>query len=491
MRVLIVEDEALIREGLLSMVDWAAEGFSEVIGCENAVDALDVLTDRGSDLVITDLFMQSLSGLEMIEMARNMEIDTRFVILTGHGLFEYAQKAVALGVKRFLTKPIQPVELLDLLREMRGEILAQQRMEQSLAETQEKLREYYPVVCRQYWQMLVNENAPEEREALHQAALYDIQLPRGQLLCVALGADENSLTLNQRLKLRQALEALWGTRLVSLLDQGDYLLAILSLRVWIGVGRTYDGLGQLHLSAREAMDALKAVIGIGDSTVSYYQDLKSIKGEEAVYPAAQEEKVLESLRYRDQPDVQALAAFVGAVYACPAAERSLMLLRFQVALYRLAEGSGVTDLPPFHPELRAESRQEAYDRLRRLVEETARRKSGSQQKAMTRITEEAKRIMRENYSDPSLNIAGIARQLYVSQQYLSRLFRSVCGVTCMDYLTGIRIAAAKELLRRSSVKSYEIALKVGYNNPNYFSALFKKHAGMTPKQYRLEGGDDG
>lgn len=116
--------------------------------------------------------------------------------------------------------------------------------------------------------------------------------------------------------------------------------ASLSLRVWIGVGRTYDGLGQLHLSAREAMDALKAVIGIGDSTVSYYQDLKSIKGEEAVYPAAQEEKVLESLRYRDQPDVQALAAFVGAVYACPAAERSLMLLRFQVALYRLAEGSG-------------------------------------------------------------------------------------------------------------------------------------------------------
>lgn len=168
-----------------------------------------------------------------------------------------------------------------------------------------------------------------------------------------------------------------------------------------------------------------------------------------------------------------------------------MLLRFQVALYRLAEGSGVTDLPPFHPELRAESRQEAYDRLRRLVEETARGKSGSQQKAMTRITEEAKRIMRENYSDPTLNIAGIARQLYVSQQYLSRLFRSVCGVTCMDYLTGIRIAAAKELLRRSSVKSYEIALKVGYNNPNYFSALFKKHAGMTPKQYRLEGGDDG
>ena len=504
MRVLIVEDEALIREGLMSMVDWVAEGFSEVIGCENAVDALEVLSDRGSDLVITDLFMQSLSGLEMIEMARNMEIDTRFVILTGHGLFEYAQKAVALGVKRFLTKPIQPDELLALLREMRDEILAQQRMEQSLAKTQEKLREYYPVVCRQYWQMMVGENAPEEREALRQAALYDVKIPQGQLMCVALGADESSLTLDLRIRLRQALEALWGNRLVCLLDQDVYLLAVLTasqaqgelegfptilqanlaLRVWLGVGRTYDGLGQLHLSAHEAMDALKAVIGIGDCVVSYYQDIKSVKGEEAVYPAAQEEKVLESLRYRDQPDLQALGAFIDAVYECHAPERSLMLLRFQVALYRLAESSGVTDLTPFHPELRTESRQEAYERLCLLVEETARRQSGSQQKAITRIVEEAKRIMRESYSDPSLNIAGIARQLYVSPQYLSRLFRSVCDETCMDYLTGIRMAAAREMLRRSSVKSYEIALKVGYNNPNYFSALFKRRMGISPRAYR-------
>ena len=506
MRVLIVEDEALIREGLLSMVDWAAEGFSEAVGCESAVDALDILADRGADLVITDLFMQSLSGLEMIEMARGMEIDTHFVILTGHGLIEYAQKAVELGVRRFLTKPIQPAELLSLLREMRADILEQRRIEQSVAETREKLLEYYPVVCRQFWQTLVSANAPGEREALRQAALYDVKTPKGALQCVAAGVLETDLTLTRRLELQQALEELFRERLVCLLDQGPHLLIILSspvppgelqaipaiLRanlstaVWLGVGQAREGLGRLHLTAREAVEALKAVIGLGESAVSYYQDLKSVKGEEAVYPSAQEEAVLETLRYRDSPDLEALGCFLDAVYECPASDRSLMLLRFQVALYRLAESCGATELPPFEPELRTESLPEARQRLEALVTEIARQKSGMQQKAMTRIVEDAKRIIEENYGDPDLNVSGIARQLYVSPQYLSRLFRAVSGDTCMDYLTTVRMNAARELLRGSSVKSYEIALKVGYNHPNYFSALFKKHVGMTPKQYRLE-----
>ncbi len=177
MRVFIVEDEELIRKGIVSMVDWEAEGFSEVAEFGNAVDALDDLAERGADLVITDLFMQSLSGLEMIEMAENMEIDTRFVILTGHGLFEYAQKAVSLGVRRFLTKPIQPEQLLSTVREMRQEILEQKRFRQSIEDTQDKLREYYPIVCRRFWETLVSDDAPGEIEIRRRAAVYD-KLPR-------------------------------------------------------------------------------------------------------------------------------------------------------------------------------------------------------------------------------------------------------------------------------------------------------------------------
>ncbi len=508
MRVFIVEDEELIRKGIVSMVDWEAEGFSEVAEFGNAVDALADLAERGADLVITDLFMQSLSGLEMIEMAENMEIDTRFVILTGHGLFEYAQKAVSLGVRRFLTKPIQPEQLLSTVREMRQEILEQKRFKQSIEDTQDKLREYYPIVCRRFWETLVSDDAPGEIEIRRRASVYDIALPSGPLFCLAIGDSDPDTMLPQRLALWRAVEDFFRDGLVFLLDNGSELLAILrgsvkqrelqlfssavrenlSMDIWLGVSRIREGLGLLHVSAREASEALKAVLGIADNPVSYYQDIQLIKGEESAYPAAQEEKVLEALRYRDTADRSVLDDFIGAVYECPVGERSLMLLRFQVALYRLAESSGASGLPPFQPVFRPESRREAFDRFVTIAEEIASEKKGSQQREMTRIVEEAQRIMKENYADPSLNISGIARQLHVSQQYLSRLFRSVSGMTCMDFLTKTRMDAAKEILRGSSVKSYEIALMVGYNQPNYFSALFKKMTGLTPKQYRLENG---
>lgn len=509
MRILIVEDEELIRKGILSMVDWEAEGFSEVIECENAVDALDILSDRGADLVVTDLFMQSLSGFELIEMAHNIEVDTRFIILTGHGLFEYAQKAVELGVKRFLTKPVQPEELLALLREMRQEILEQQRIKKSIEQTQEKLREYCPIVYRQFWQTLVSNNAPGEIEARRQAQLYEITLPPGELLCVAVGISQNEPPLSQRLELQYALKEVFREHLVVLLDNGSGFLAImdasvhqrefhsyldilkskLSLDIWLGISEKRKELDLLHICAKEAMAALKVVIGLNESTVSYYKDIKSMKTEEVVYPSAQEEKVLESLRYHDELDLDALRKFVNAVYECPAAERSLMLLRFQLSLYCLADSCGIISLPPFQVNLQTESRQEAFDRLNSIVECFVLKKASTQQCVAICIVEDAKRIMRENYSNPSLSISGIARQLYVSQQYLSRLFRSVSGVTCMNYLTQIRLSVAKELLRGTSSKSYEIAQMVGYNQPNYFCALFKKNTGMTPKQYRLENGD--
>lgn len=504
MRVLIVEDEALIREGILNMVNWAEEGFSEVVALENAVDALEMLDHDGADLVITDLFMPSISGFEMIEMARTMEIDTQFVILTGHGVFEYAQKAVELGVKRFLTKPIQPDDLRKLLGEMREQILENRRMEQAMTRTQEKLKEYHSVVCQQYWQLLTSENAPAEAEARQLAALYDIEPPEGELQCLAIGTAD-PLPFVKRAEFQQALEDLLDGRLLCVLDKGGYLLAILGadlstgelrtfpeilhnalgVACWIGVGEARCGLGMLGQTAQEAVSALKSAVGLMEHRVSYYLDLKSVRGEEAPYPAALEERALEALRYSDDPDPDALEEFISAVYDRDAAHRRLMLLRFQVALYSLAESCGIQDMPPFQS-VEAESLADAQKRFGELFGEIARRKAGMQQKAMALLVEKAKEMMKKEYSNPELSVSQIARQLYISPQYLSRLFRSIAGVTCMEYLTSVRLKAAKELLRGSSIKSYEIAEMVGYNHPNYFSALFKKHTGMTPKQFRME-----
>ena len=92
--------------------------------------------------------------------------------------------------------------------------------------------------------------------------------------------------------------------------------------------------------------------------------------------------------------------------------------------------------------------------------------------------------MKKNYSDPELSVGKISEISGVTPNYLSRVFKSVKGETCIDFLTNLRMEAAKELLRYSEKKSYEIAEESGYTNPNYFGALFKKYTGKTPKEYR-------
>lgn len=504
MRVLIVEDEELIREGLLSMVDWAAEGFNEVIGCAGAVDALEIMNDSGADLVITDIYMQALSGLEMIEMAQRMDVHALFVILTGHGLLEYAQKAVALGVKRFLTKPIQPNELRGLLREMSREITEQQRVEKALLETKSKLEAYYPVVCRDFWASLMTENTLTDAEIVSRARRFDIVLPDGPLQCAAFAFVGKDITLSQRVSLRQVMEEILQEKLIQWVEQGDMELAVLTegicdqelrtlteavrahfdLSLFVGIGQSVDRLDDLQYTASEAIKALKSIEG-SDTHACFAADLLHGHREKLVYPTQLEEQVLDALRYHDRADAQALSAFLDAVYGM-GGRQELQLLRFQVALYRVAEEYNLPDVPPFAVPTVPESRAGAENRLLGLLRTLARQKERLQSCAMSRLVEDAKRIIDRTYSDPDLSVAAIARQLYVSPQYLSRLFHVVCGETCMDYLTAVRLGAAKELLRSTQVKSYEIALKVGYNHPNYFSALFKKHEGMTPKQYRQE-----
>ncbi|MCE5342119.1 MAG: helix-turn-helix domain-containing protein [Eubacteriales bacterium] len=504
MRALIVEDEALIREGLLTLVDWAAEGFGDAIGCENAVDALEILTDKGADLVITDIYLDAISGLDMIEMARQLDVHTNFVILTGHGLFEYAQRAVELGVKRFLTKPIQPGDLQALLGDMRAEIAEQKRVEQALAASEAQLSEYYPLMRRDFWSNLAHENSLPEEEIRLQARRCNIVLPEGELQCVALAFSTPDMKQQTRLSIRRVLEELMGSKLLQWLDHGAYDLLIVSgglaeaeimslvevlranfsLSPHAGLGNCVKHLSEMQTSAHEAEEAMQSIAGTG-SAWSYFSDLMQVK--HAAYPAKEEEAVLNAIRFRDTPDVAALSTFLRAVFHTEeASQRDLMLLRFQVALYRAADDYGAAGLPTFVMPPTYETMVAAHERLLSLIDSIANRKAGTRQQAINSLIEEAKHIVREKYADPDLNVSEIARQLFISPQYLSRLFHGVCDMTCMDFITSVRLDAAKKLLLGTQVKTYEVALMVGYNHPNYFSALFKKHEQKTPTQFRAE-----
>lgn len=126
--VIIVDDELFVRKGLIEMIDWESSGFKVIDESDNGEDALAIIQAKKPDLVVTDIRMPVLDGLELIEAASKLQLETEFVIISGHNDFRYAQQAVRFGVQDYVLKPIDPDDIQQALVKLRDKLSAKQRL---------------------------------------------------------------------------------------------------------------------------------------------------------------------------------------------------------------------------------------------------------------------------------------------------------------------------------------------------------------------------
>ena len=141
MKIMIVEDEDNIREGLVSLLDWKKAGFDPPVPFGGAIEALEYLETEKVDVILTDIYMPVLSGLEFIKMIRKENLTCDIIILTGHDRFEFAQEAVELGVKRYLLKPVSPEKLKQVLADIRKDIAERMKLMDWIAIAEKQLEE--------------------------------------------------------------------------------------------------------------------------------------------------------------------------------------------------------------------------------------------------------------------------------------------------------------------------------------------------------------
>ena len=134
MKIMIVEDEVSIREGLAQMIDWGEERFEQPILFEGAIEALQYLEKETVDIIITDLYMPILNGIEFIQMLRESNQMCDIIILSGHERFDLAQEAMRLGVKRYLLKPVSAEKLRQILQEVRHDIEERMKLKENSRE---------------------------------------------------------------------------------------------------------------------------------------------------------------------------------------------------------------------------------------------------------------------------------------------------------------------------------------------------------------------
>jgi two-component system response regulator YesN len=519
-RVVIAEDEELIREGLRDQLPWRSLGM-EVVGlAANGKEAVRLCRELQPGILLTDIRMPLLDGLELIRQVR--EADERLVclIISGYDDFHYAQRAIALGVSHYFLKPLELGEIEDQLRRIGERIRLERRKSRQRAVLSRFVSSVLPFVRRQYFLELIygpydNREVAERLAGI--GALHDSSYCAVALVQLGVG---------QRRQGNRAIEKRYGQLLRGEHYSGDdiYLFkraGAEALFVVVFIGDENEGLRTLIHRYVDRVLRLPAVSAAAPGTV--HQNVNSLH--ESFLEARKELLLRQLLRQsglRAEPSehrqaeaadwsalegavrggntgqVSALLDTVTEALAAPTGsdeDRAGVLTGLFRSLSRLAEEAGIN----LETRLREAQRAAGYDRgdtslgelfagLKKTALELSALHSGRKDQTARHLIEKAKRFIERRYVAWDLSLEEVADFVELNPSYFSVVFKSVEGVNYIDYLTQLRMEKARELLREAQLKISAVAQKVGFQTPGYFGYLFKKHYGLTPSEFRARCG---
>lgn len=521
LKVALADDEIIVRLGIRSVVDWEANGFRYVGDASDGKEALSMIERTRPDILLTDILMPNMNGIELIETVKRRYPGMRIIVLSSHSEFEYVRQAMKLGVDDYVLKAsVEPEQLLAHLDEARRKLTAERRLAPSQnggTANSDPHEQWSDAILR-----LLHGTEPAEGE-LHRLNAWF----RGSRIHVMLvrmrdkdacGTAVSPATESMRHILEQHLRK-WtdglgvriGEREILLLVKGEAELSALHLQEigtdLIAAARTLAGLSVGVGASPAIVDA--ASVSDAFRKCAEALDRSFLEGWEKVYvygssPSPPETVLIgrederELMRLIECLDETGILAFCTSLFtrmkeAGLSVRRNIQTLLhlyhlFQTAQNRLGER--------FRRRLEQEGEQAAYSRIvsfdsiddaqqwfeNYITRMTAFGQSAARERMRTDI-QALVRLIEENYASP-LSLKQAAQRLNISEGYLSYLFKKETGTGFTEYVNLVRVDRAAELLRSTDLPSYSVAERVGYDNINYFGRLFKKIKGISPKQYR-------
>lgn len=525
-RVLLADDEEEIRAGISRKIDWTGLGFALVGEAENGAEALELSEQLKPDVVLTDIKMPFMDGLELCRRLRQSLPAAKLVVFSGFDDFEYARQAVGMGVSEYIMKPINAPEMGEVLTRLR-EQLDKQRMERRDMETlRRRYEESLPVLRELFYTRLLDGRIRPDQVA-DRAARYELDMPDGTWAAALVrvgGAEESAEQRDELLLLsvRAFLDehfSLPGTAVCSLLyndavallvhlerpeqvyaltEEMERLCAlarsILGMSLTVGVGQPCEGPGRLRQSADGARSALDYRVLVGEDKAIYIGDLEPDRSVRLSFDEEDQRALENAVKLGSREQVEQLVEeLIDRVRETrlSLSQCHLFFLEIVTAMIRLARsggaqveetfGSGFTGMvsvSDFHsPE---ELGRWLRERCLKLRERLGRQRTDSAWKTV----EQAKAFIAANYADCDLSVESMCAHLHLSATYFSALFKRETGQSFTAYVTELRMDQAARMLRDTDEKTYLIAEKTGYTDPNYFSYVFKRHFGVTPSKYR-------
>ncbi len=372
--LLLVDDEKPIREKLINNTDWENAGY-QIFAASNGEQALEIIKEKGIDILVTDIQMPRLSGMNLIEKARQSGDHLKVIVISGFAEFEYAQKSIRFGVNDYLLKPFRSEKLLQVVNKARDELIKEKNNEQRLAVLRGEISSY------------INQN----KLSTIYNWLIDDQFFQHQSLIM------DRIDLNAVLK-RGSKEDVLKT-----------------------VNKIMEELNNADLNKEKLYVVLNNLI------LESFKIIKDLDYKAADLMNTIDKDRVESINYDNLKEIE------------------VMLKEFLLRLH---------DLISFNPD----------DKNAEIISQM-------------------KEYIAANYQD-GITLSEMARKFNLSTGHLSNLFHEETGESFSDYLNMIRLNKAKELLKTTDDKIYQIADQLGFNDAYYFSSWFKKLVGASPTTYR-------
>lgn len=536
LKVFLVEDEVIIRNGIKNSIPWEKEGFEFVGQASDGELAYPLIKKEKPDILITDIKMPFMDGLELSRIVKKEMPQIKILILSGYNEFDYAKTAINIGVTDYLLKPISSAKLLEAVKKVADMIKAEREHEDLMERYKKEMEENVHLEQKKLWNALIaNHMSTAELLEMGQKVGMDITAPAYLvfLFKIMQGGDSTGcsrdfmeaseqvaelskswnsvltferspegwifLIKGQNQEEAEEIQKLCGQELTELVSRYP------SIEYFGGVGAVVHRLRDISHSYQEAGRAFAGrffnepnrIIRSGDMVRLHQKeekiDIRSIRSQKG-----ERELVDKFLKNGTLEEVDSfLDEYFAGVWkqnyqSLLYRQYVVMDLYFSAADFLGALKISAEELPENCRDVNqmvamASSAEKMKEQIGNLFEATLKQRDQHAMKKNSAVLEEARNYIKENYQKEDMSLNTVATQVNISPSYFSAIFSAETGETFVEYLTRVRLEKAKELLMCSSMRTAEIGYEVGYKDSHYFSYIFKKVVGCSPKEYKNRG----
>lgn len=537
-KVFLVEDEAIVRRGIRNNIPWEKEGFEFAGEASDGELAYPMIKKIKPDIVITDIKMPFMDGLELASIIKKELPDTKIIILSGYNEFDYAKKAISIGVTDYQLKPVSSEKLLETIKRVGDLVREEQEQKKLLEEYKKENRENMEQSKAKLFYAMV-ENTLSTAEILEWGNWLGMDMTASYytviLLKIMSSSEENTYQeslveceekVEQFLQKQECIYYFkrWGEGwflLVRSEDEEEFSQLIRGLREFMrGVipEKEKDNLhyfGGIGNTVQRLRDVRQSFISANRVfTARFFTELNQVITEENLRKDQEAEKENEDLKdinisnmdrklledFLKVGDVDEAGLFLDTYFEKIGIKnhsslifRQYLMVDMFFCVSKFLEklgGSSQEIVNKFGDveeiKARVHSSSQMCQYMKELFTEAIKLRDSLSQDKYSRLLEEAKQYVKQNYANNEISLNMVASHVGISPSYFSTIFRQETGHSFTEYLTEMRMEKARELLRCTNKKTAEISFDVGYKDSHYFSYIFKKTQGVTPKEYRVD-----